>query len=100
MKEGWFLLTDLGSLSEAIAAYQQRMGIEEMFRDYKSGGYHLEGTGLQGQRLRALILLIAKAITSAIIQGTALKKTGSKSTFSAPKNQAESIRDVVHLAVV
>jgi hypothetical protein len=84
-KEGWFLLSDLGSLSEAIAAYQQRMGIEEMFRDYKSGGYHLEGTGLQGQRLRALILLIALAYTSAIIQGTALKKTGSKKYVSRPK---------------
>ena len=85
MKEGWFLLTDLGSLSEAIAAYQQRMGIEEMFRDYKSGGYHLEGTGLQGQRLRTLILLIALAYTSAIIQGTALKKTGSKKYVFRPK---------------
>ncbi len=85
MKEGWFLLTDLGSLSEALAGYQQRMGIEEMFRDYKSGGYHLEGTGLQGQRLRALILLIALAYTSAIIQGTALKKTGSKKYVFRPK---------------
>jgi hypothetical protein len=26
------------------------MGIEEMFRDYKRGGYYLEGTGLKGQR--------------------------------------------------
>jgi hypothetical protein len=33
------------------------MGIEEMFRDYKSGGYYLEGTGLKGQRLLALILV-------------------------------------------
>jgi len=57
MKEGWFLLTNLGSLSEAVTAYKNRMGIEEMFRDYKSGGYNLEGTGLQDQRLMALILL-------------------------------------------
>lgn len=78
MKEGWFLLTNLGSLSSALVAYQQRMGIEEMFRDYKSGGDNLEGTGLQGQRLMALILLIALADTSAIIQGKALKKKGSK----------------------
>jgi len=35
VKEGWFILTNLGSLSEAIATYQKRMGIEEMFRDYK-----------------------------------------------------------------
>jgi hypothetical protein len=57
VKEGWFILTNLGSLSEVIATYQKRMGIEEMFRDYKSGGYYLEGTGLKGQRLLALILV-------------------------------------------
>ncbi|MEG4590609.1 hypothetical protein QUA86_34625 [Microcoleus sp. F6_B6] len=49
-----------------------RMGIEEMFRDYKSGGYYLEGTGLKGQRLMTLILLIALAYSSAIMQGTNL----------------------------
>ena len=39
--EAWFILTDLGSLSAAIDAYKQRMGIEEMFRDCKTGGYDL-----------------------------------------------------------
>ena len=72
-KEGWFILTNLGSLTSAIAAYQKRMGIEEMFRDYKSGGDYLEGTGLKGQRLMVLILLIALAYSSAIVQGTTLK---------------------------
>jgi hypothetical protein len=74
VKEGWFILTNLGSLTSAIAAYQKRMGIEEMFRDYKSGGYYLEGTGLKGQRLMVLILLIALAYTSASVQGTTLKR--------------------------
>jgi hypothetical protein len=41
--------------------YQKRMGIEEMFRDYKSGGYYLEATALKCQRVMALILLIALA---------------------------------------
>jgi hypothetical protein len=27
------------------------MGIEEMFRDCKTGGYELEGTSLKGDRL-------------------------------------------------
>ena len=61
VKEGGFILTNLGSLKMAIAAYQKRMGIEEMFRDYKNGGYYLEGTGLKCQRLMVLILLIALA---------------------------------------
>lgn len=50
----------------------KRMGIEEMFRDYKSGGYYLEGTGLKYQRVMALILLIALAYSSAVMPGTTL----------------------------
>jgi len=43
-----------------------------MFRDYKSGGYYLEGTGLKYQRVMPLILLIALAYSSAVRQGTTL----------------------------
>ena len=43
-KGPWYILTNLRSLSVAIPAYKRRMGIEEMFRDCKSGGYNLEGT--------------------------------------------------------
>ncbi len=78
VKEGWFILTNLGSLSQAIAGYKKRMGIEEMFRYFKSGGYDLEGTGLKGKRLIVLILLIAIAYSSAVIQGTSLKKKLAK----------------------
>jgi hypothetical protein len=44
------------------------MGIEEMFRDCKTGGYNLEGSGLRGDRLIKMILLMAIAYTSAIFQ--------------------------------
>jgi hypothetical protein len=50
-KRPWYILTNLGSLTVALQAYKRRMGIEEMFRDCKSGGYNLEGTGLRGERL-------------------------------------------------
>jgi hypothetical protein len=70
VKDAWFILTDLGSLPKALAAYKQRMGIEEMFRDCKSGGYNLEGSGLRGDRLIKMILLMALAYTWAIFQGT------------------------------
>jgi hypothetical protein len=43
------------------------MGIEEMFRDYKSGGYYLETTGLKCQRVMTLILLIALAYSRAVM---------------------------------
>ena len=39
--EGWFLLTNLSTIQAAITAYQQRSGIECMFKDYKCGGYNL-----------------------------------------------------------
>ena len=32
-------------------AYRKRFDIEEMFRDFKSGGYHLEDTRVTGDRL-------------------------------------------------
>ena len=85
VKEGWFILTNLGSLKSAIAAYQKRMGIEEMFRDYKSGGDYLEGTGLKGKRLMTLILLIALAYIHAVMQGTTLKMKSVKKYIVRPK---------------
>ncbi len=49
-----------------IAAYKKRMGIEEMFRDCKTGGYNLEGSGLKGDRLIKIILLMTLVYSSAI----------------------------------
>ncbi len=62
---GWFLLTNLDSSTTAIKAFKLRCGIEAMFRDCKTGGYNLESTHTDGQRLMALILLIAIAYTCA-----------------------------------
>jgi len=36
--EGWFIMTNLPDLESAILSYKKRFGIEEMFRDFKSGG--------------------------------------------------------------
>ena len=43
-KEPWYILTNFGDLETAIIAYQKRFDIEEMFQDFKSGGYSLEGS--------------------------------------------------------
>ncbi|MEG4293775.1 hypothetical protein Q5692_34175 [Microcoleus sp. C2C3] len=74
VKEAWFILTDLGSLPVAIAAYKKRMRIEEMFRDCKTVGYNLEGTSLKGDRLIKRILLIAILYSCAIFQGSEISK--------------------------
>ncbi len=72
--EAWFILTEGGSLPAAINAYKQRMGIEEMFRDCKTGGYELEGTSLKGDRLINMIFLMTLAYSSGIFQGTEMRK--------------------------
>lgn len=75
-EEGWFILTNLSSLSAAIKADKNRFDIEEMFRDFQSGGYNLEDTNVTGQRLIVLILLIAIAYTSSTMQGQKIKRMG------------------------
>ncbi len=73
---GWFLLTNLDSFSDAIKAFKLRSGIEAMFRDCKTGGYNLESTSADGQRLMALILIIAIAYTCAILAGRNSRNMG------------------------
>jgi len=74
--EGWFILTNLLDLESAILAYRKRFGIEEMFRDFKSGGYKLERTNVTGERLVVMVLLIAIAYTTATMQGRKIKQMG------------------------
>jgi hypothetical protein len=40
--EGWYLLTNIGTLKQAVTAFKCRSGIEAMFKDCKTGGYNLE----------------------------------------------------------
>ena len=75
-KEGWFILTNLEGLEPAIASYKKRFGIEEMFRDFKSGGYNLESTNLTGERLISLLLVVAFAYSSATFKGKIIKSKG------------------------
>jgi hypothetical protein len=77
-EEGWFIFTNLPDISSAINAYKQRFGIEEMFRDFKSGGYHLEDTNVSGERLISLILIIAFAYSMATFKGQRVKQIGAQ----------------------
>jgi len=82
----------LGSLPVAISAYKQRMGIEEMFRDCKTGGYNLDGSGLRGEILIKMILLMAIVYTRAIFQGTELQKKQVQKYLSRHKNKRQKYR--------
>ena len=74
--EGWYLLTNIGTLKQAITAFKCRSGIEAMFKDCKTGGYNLEKSHACDERLKTLILLIALADSCAILQGHKLKQMG------------------------
>ncbi|WP_341531640.1 IS4 family transposase (plasmid) [Nostoc sp. UHCC 0302] len=91
-EEGWFILTNLDSLDSAIKAYKQRFDIEEMFRDFKSGGYNLEDTNVSGQRLISLILLISLAYTAATISGQKIKRMGVQKYVGRIKESGRTIR--------
>lgn len=91
-KEGWFILTSLVSLDAAIQAYQKRFDIEEMFRDFKSGGYNLEETKVTQERLLTLILLITLAYTSATMHGKTIKQIGVAKYVGRVKEKARSER--------
>jgi hypothetical protein len=90
--EACFILTDFGSLPAAIDAYKQRMGIEEMFRDCKTGGYDLEGTSLNGNQLINMILLMTLAYLEAIFQGIELRKKQVQKYICRPKKPKKRYR--------
>lgn len=67
--EPWYLLTNLPDLTGAIEIYSKRYGIEAMFKDCKTGGDNLEGCQASPEKLIALIILIALAMTEAGLRG-------------------------------
>lgn len=90
--EGWFILTNLSDLESTILAYKKRFNIEEMFRDFKRGGYNLEATNVTSDRLIVIILLIAIAYTTATIQGKKIKKMGVQKYIGRVKEAGRTQR--------
>lgn len=90
--EPWFILTNLGSLDEAIQAYQRRFGIEEMFRDFKKGGYSLERCKLVKDRLVSMIILLAIAYVESWRSGQRAKDCGIQKYLARPETPQQSQR--------
>jgi hypothetical protein len=76
--EPWYLLTNLPDFPSALAIYGQRYGIEAMFKDCKTGGYNLERCQASPDKLIALIILIALAMTAAWLQGKRTQLQGQE----------------------
>ncbi len=88
----WYILTSLNSVEEVLEVYAQRSGIEAMFKDCKSGGYNLEGTKANTQRLTNIILLIAIAYTNRAIIGEKLKNKGKQKYIARPEEKRRKTR--------
>lgn len=91
-EEPWFLLTNLDTLDEAIFAYQKRFDIEEMFRDFKLGGYRLEGCYASDKRFMAIVLLVAIAYLCASKQGQKLKQRALQKYIARPETPFRPFR--------
>jgi hypothetical protein len=75
-KEPWYLLTNLPTLSQVLEVYRCRWGIEQLFKDCKTGGYNLEEAKVNDRRFLALVLLVTIAYTWATLQGQRMKTLG------------------------
>ncbi|MEM9121039.1 MAG: transposase, partial [Cyanobacteria bacterium P01_F01_bin.56] len=73
-KDPWYLLTNLSDVKQIMAIYRCRWGIEQLFKDCKTGGYNLEETRVNDQRFLALVLLIALAYMLATFHGQRLRQ--------------------------
>jgi len=76
--EPWYLLTNLPDLKSALGVYSKRYGIEAMFKDCKTGGYNLEGCQASPDKLIALMIVIALAMTSAWLKGKRTQLQGQE----------------------
>ena len=77
-EEPGYILTNLDSLEAVIKIYRQRMGIEALFKDCKTGGYNLESTKVSRKRLESLMLLMAIAYTWSGLKGQQIKAMGQQ----------------------
>lgn len=91
-KDCWFLLTSCDKWAKAVSYYQQRMCIEEMFRDCKEGGYRLEGSRLRGQRLESLILVMSIAYGAATYRGEKQARQGIAKYASCGQSKTKGKR--------
>lgn len=90
--EPWYLLTNLPDLKSAIEIYSQRYGIEAMFKDCKTGGYNLEGCQASPEKLIALMILIAIAMTSAWLRGKRTQLQGQEKYVCRPQEPGRTRR--------
>ncbi len=69
----------------SYGVYSKRYGIEAMFKDCKTAGYNLEGSQASPDKLIALMILIALAMTSAWLKGKRTQLQGQEKYVCRPQ---------------
>jgi len=78
-KERWYVLSGDAASTEIFVDYSRRFGIEEGFRDEKSGGCGLEAGRIRNaQKLERLVLVIAMAEILAVSEGISVTLEGKR----------------------
>jgi len=91
-KEPWYLVTNLETGQEAIRAYKKRMGIEEMFGDFKKNGFDLETSRLRHfMRLSRLTTCVAMLYVFVVAFGAEAVKRGHRQLVDRKKKRQLSI---------
>jgi hypothetical protein len=73
----WLLVTDLGADTALTGLYAQRMRVEALFRDAKSGAFHWEASHvLAAPRADRLLLALMAAVLCATLLGEAASRAG------------------------
>ena len=63
-----------------------------MFRDFKVGGYNLEGSNLSSEQLSKLMIVVAIAYTSALLKGQQIKEMGLQKYIARPEAKSTGQR--------
>ena len=63
-----------------------------MFRGCKSAGYNLEGTGLRGNRLNSMILVMSLAYLKSTLQGDEINRHQGQKYVCRPKEAGKIYR--------
>jgi hypothetical protein len=92
IEEGWFILTTFSNLETAVQAYATRFQLEEMFRDYKSYGFNLELTQLNGSRFDAWFLLLTLVYSVLAFTGICTTESDKKYLVRTDSSKRQSAR--------
>jgi hypothetical protein len=95
IEEGWFLLTTFSDLNTAVRVYATRFQLEEMFRDFKLYGFHLELTQLNGSRFDAWLLLLTLVYSVMAFNGICTTETDQKYLVRTDNTKRQTARSSI-----